>query len=199
MAHTKSCSGSTQINGWFLGSSACSYDVTLFVAGQPINTPVTLNPDNPSGTGTSIAAIESLFNTNRTGNTTGTVSASQVGSNLVLTINNIVLLTAEATTITLIIVRNSTLCFVFSSFAGFLTCNIIPDPKNKKTRLGAFAMQRCPDEIIFKADTSPQRISYCNQVYYFYTTDENGFLHYIKTSSNVSLRGTRNWWAKYIN
>lgn len=65
--------------------------------------------------------------------------------------------------------------------------------KKKKRRLVAFAMQPCPDEIIFRADVQHPKVSYCNQLYNFYGTDENGLLHYIKATSNLSQRGRIGW------
>lgn len=86
--------------------------------------------------------------------------------------------------------------FVFDGVPSCLIVTEIPPRKKKNNRVGGFI--RCPDEIIFKADTYPQQGKYCNQIYNFYSLDEQGFLHYIKSTSNISQRNTRNWWVLNI-
>lgn len=84
-------------------------------------------------------------------------------------------------------------------FPSDFTCNIAPPtPSKKKKRSRAGVIQRCPDEIIFKADTSHQQVKYCNQVYNFYGMDAQGLIHYINSSSNIYQRNTEDWWALYI-
>lgn len=192
MAHEKSCSGTQVIPLWTTALGTCVYQLTLFIDGVPITNTVPV--DNTM----SDAQIAALLNANRTGNTTGTFTVQTIGTDLNITLTGIVLSSTALGVYSLTIIGTGFPCPAFSRTPVVLTCNIIPDPKNKKRRIGALSMQRCPDEIIFKADTSPERVSYCNQIYYFYTTDENGLLHYIKSSSNISFRGTGNWWIKYI-
>lgn len=191
MAHTKSCSGTQTIPLWTTVLGTCVYQLTLFIDGVPITNTVTV--DNTM----TDAQIAALLNANRTGNTTGTFSVQTIGTDLHITLTGIVLSSTELGNYSLTIVGTGFPCPAFSRTPVILTCSIIPDPKKNK-RFGAYIKQRCPDELIFRADVQHPQVSYCNQVYYFYTIDENGLLHYIKSSSNVLFRGTRNWWVKYI-
>ena len=78
---------------------------------------------------------------------------------------------------------------------GSFVCNLATRLK-KKNRAGA--LPRCPDEIIFNADTQNPQVRYCNNIYNFYGMDEQALLHYIKSTSNISQRNSRNWWVLNI-
>jgi len=73
-----------------------------------------------------------------------------------------------------------------------VTAFVPPPSKKKRSGMGAFV--RCPDEIIFKADTQYPQVKYCNTTYNFYGSDEQG-LRYINSRSNISQRNTRTWWV----
>lgn len=82
MAHQKTCQGTITLANFFLGDPTCNYDIQLFVSAQAITNVVTINA------GMTAAAINTLINANRIGNTSGTLSASQVGKFAVLDIKH---------------------------------------------------------------------------------------------------------------
>lgn len=117
MAQQKKCSGSVIINNYFLLNPACNYNVTMLIDTQPINTPVAIN------SGMTTAQISNLFNSNRTGNTTGTISTQQIGNDLQITISDIILSPSSSGAIdTSIININGGGCPDITSSFGSLTC-----------------------------------------------------------------------------
>lgn len=191
MAHTKSCSGTVSFAGWTLVGAGCTYDSTATIDAQAITTTVSFNN---TMTANQIAA---LYNSNRINNTTGIFTVSIVGNALEVTLTGVVLPSEAVGNFTVGLTTSSPFpCASFLAQLTSLVCSIIPTPKRKTNRKGALV--RCPDEIIFKADTSHPQVKYCNQIYNFYGVDEQGLIHYIKSNSNISQRNTRNWWVVNI-
>lgn len=148
MAHTKSCSGTLTILGWGT-TTTCNYQLTLFIDGVPITTAITANG------GMSDAQIAALFNANRTGNTTGTISVQTTGLNLNITINNIILPVGATGIFSMTILGTGFPCPDFvTPLPSPLTCNIIPDPKKKKR--SGFGM---PAQVCIPAD--PNNPDFC--------------------------------------
>lgn len=78
------------------------------------------------------------------------------------------------------------------------SCNLSPLPIPTRKRRRITIMRRCPDEIYFKTTNTASSVYYCRQLYNFLETDQAGFRHYIKTTSNISHRGRDTWWVLAI-
>lgn len=123
---SKSCSGTQTLTFWTLVAPSCIYDVTLYIDGSAITNTVQLN------SGMTTAQIAVILNSNRTGNTTGTFTVAIVGTNLEITINNIVLTDTALGVYSITASGTGFPCGDFSLLLATLTCNIIPTPRGRK-------------------------------------------------------------------
>ncbi len=119
MANQKSCSGTNTIGGFFLANPACNYNLNITIDGTPIINTVSIN------SGMTGAQIAALLNSNRTGNTTGTFSVSQVGNDLEITITGIVLSATSLGVYNALTAGTGGGCPSFLLASTVLTCSII--------------------------------------------------------------------------
>lgn len=120
MASNKTCSGSQSINSWLLAGGSCVYQVQLLIDGVAITTPQALNNTMSAG------QIATIFNANRTGNTTGTILVQIVGNNLVVTITGIILSSGATGDFQITAGGTGFPCPNFSFTPSTLTCTINP-------------------------------------------------------------------------
>lgn len=175
MAHTKRCTGSSTLLNWVITAPSCIYQVYVVVDGNPITTTQALN------SGMTDTQIATILNSNRTGNTTGTISAQYVANDLVITINDIILATSSSGSHYVSASGTGFPCGDFQIPVSFLSCSIIPDRK-KKRKAGIWAptatlcFNRNYIEQVFPGSCQSGRIIYPSgkTPYVFSHLDENG-------------------------
>lgn len=113
------CTGTQTIANWLIVSNSCVYQVTLLIDGVAITNAVPLN------SGMSNAQIAILLNANRINNTTGTISVTTSGSDLLITITDIELSSGASGAYTITASGTGAPCPDFSFTQTFLTCTIM--------------------------------------------------------------------------